>query len=179
MQSNSLKSLVVTKAERARAFALHYMENQSERAAAMHVGVQPESALRVGRRMLRTKIVIGALKSIGALTKSEKVKDVKALQEFFSRVIDGNIAELPDELFINPITGVRYSKLECDGIRWRNMADMKERVKCAELLGKTHGAFIEKIEKETHKETQVIERIIERRIVHVGSDINGNVIYPT
>jgi hypothetical protein len=171
--SDEVKPFYRTKQETARIFALHYAEHQNERSAAIAIGVDPSRATQRGHALAKSKMVLGELKRIGARTHSQKIKTIEQLQERLSEIIDGNTANLPEHIFINPETERRYSDLECDGIRWKYQCELKHQLKAIELLGKSLGMYIEKeVERESK---QIIERIIERRIVHVAADADGNV----
>lgn len=107
--------------EKQRIFAEDYVKHGVARKAALNAGYSGKRAEQQGYGLLndkRFKHVQDYIAELRAAAKSEAVADLAELQAFWTRMIRG----------------------EVDG------ADMKDRLKSSELMGKSLGGFVEKRE---------------------------------
>lgn len=150
-----------------RKFAMHYAQYTNARQAAIFCGYPPETAGRAGARLLKTKKVLRELAALNVKTQRESVGDIEEARKFWTAVMRGEREDIPEQFLLDG-DGNPLPPHEAALVRWKFQHDMGDRIKCSELLGKSLGAFIERIEE--RKTLQSIERIIERRIVHVTED---------
>lgn len=110
-----------TLTEKQRIFAHEYVKHGVARRAALAAGYSDKRADQQGYQLLNDKrfnLVQDYIAELRQAAKSDAVADLTELQSFWTRLVRGDVSE----------------------------ADMKDRLKASEMLGKCHGAFIEKRE---------------------------------
>lgn len=102
--------------ERKRRFVLAFAQHGLARQAAVDAGYSPEHADVQAAKLMKEPKVAAAIAALRDATISEKVATITELREFWT-------------------SGMRDAK-----------AEMKFRLKASELLGKSMGAFLERVE---------------------------------
>lgn len=129
---NGVDNVAKLKNEKREMFCLEFIKTNSAKQAAINAGYSKKTARTIGSDLL-TKVDIKArtkelLKNYKK--KNNLIADAEEVLEFFSKVLRGK---------------TKYKKI-IEGLEIQAYPDIKERTKVAELLAKTHGLFIDKVE---------------------------------
>jgi phage terminase small subunit len=105
---------------RQRAFAEAYARSGVAERAALEAGYEKKTARQQGSRLLTNRNVKNYLEALAAATKRDTIATLAELRELWTNIARG----------------------DADGANW------KDRLKASELLGKSIGAFVERLEVE-------------------------------
>jgi len=133
--------------QRQRKFVLEYMRTGNGGQSAIVAGYTKKAADPTASRLLRNVKIQDALISLRETNEKSSILTVQQLREWWSAVINGTVKD---------VVTVGDMSLESE-------PTLKDKLKASDLLGKSQGAFIEKIDHTSSDGTMTptkIERII-------------------
>ena len=115
-------------------FCLEYIKDFNATQAAIRAGYSKRTANEQGTRLLVNVSIKNHLKELINQVKNERIMSVKEIQERLTNIARGDIEE---EVIIFDNEGARIMNKK---------ASIKDQTKALELLGKTNGLFIDKVQ---------------------------------
>lgn len=132
MEMNSRQKLFVTE----------YLVDFNATQAAIRAGYSEKTSYSQGQRLLKNVEVKNAIKETREKIQDENIATAKDVEEFLSQAMTG---QLDEEVLLVTGKGEGFSGVT----RERKEISAKDRLKAAELLGKRHALFTDKVDLQT------------------------------
>jgi len=117
--------------EKQKRFCDYYIQNPNATWAAKMAGYSPKTAYKIGIENLSKPVIKEYIAKRNKQLESERIADIEEVREFWSKV------------------------LRDEGL------EMKDRIKVSELIAKSHGAFLEKVDVNANVETEINVRLVD------------------
>lgn len=124
---------------RQRQFVTEYLIDYNATQAAIRAGYSKKTARSQGQRLLTKVDIKNAIIVEREKIQNENIATAKDVEEFLSQVMKGLVDE---EVILTVGRGEGYSEV----VRERKETSNKDRLKAAELLGKRHALFTDKVD---------------------------------
>ncbi|WP_414049790.1 terminase small subunit [Macrococcus animalis] len=108
--------------EKQKKFVDYYCSSGNATQSAIKAGYSEKAARATSSRMLTNANIISAIEKRNLELEDERIADITEIKKFWTEILRG------------------------DGVKSPNWYETKDRIKASELLAKTTGAFIEKVE---------------------------------
>lgn len=128
---------------RQKAFIEEYLKDLNATQAAIRAGYSKKTARSQGQRLLTKVDIQKEIKKLQEEISNENIATVKDIEEFLTRVMNGEINE---EVVVTIGTGEGRSYAD----KVDKQVAVKDRVRAAELLGKRYQMFTDKVDLDTN-----------------------------
>lgn len=126
-----------------KAFIEEYLKDLNATQAAIRAGYSKKTARSQGQRLLTKVDIQKEIKKLQEEISNENIATVKDIEEFLTKVMNGEINE---EVVVTIGTGEGKSYAD----KVDKQVAVKDRVRAAELLGKRHQMFTDKVDLDTN-----------------------------
>lgn len=126
-----------------KAFIEEYLKDLNATQAAIRAGYSKKTARSQGQRLLTKVDIQKEIKKLQEEISNENIATVKDIEEFLTRVMNGEINE---EVVVTIGTGEGRSYAD----KVDKQVAVKDRVRAAELLGKRYQMFTDKVDLDTN-----------------------------
>lgn len=145
MGGETLKELASKLTEKQKRFADYYIETGNATEAAFQAGYSPNSIGEIGSENLKKPLIKEYISTIIRYKDHDRIASQDEVLEYLTSVMRGEIKE--EKLFVVSDSVERAMK----------EADIKDRNKAAELLGKRYRLFTDKIEVNAKEQVVIVD----------------------
>lgn len=120
-------------------FVEEYLKDMNATQAAIRAGYSEKTARSQGQRLLTNVDIKNAIKGLREKIQDENIATIKDIEEFLSKSMFGAVDE---EVVLTIGAGDGYGEV----VKTRKEISARDRIKAAELLGKRHGMWTDKVD---------------------------------